>query len=76
MKNISGKELVALLDKKLGYKLIHQKGSHFKLKNNNKTASIPNHNPLKTGTLNAILRQVAEKENLQVSELKDILNEQ
>ncbi len=60
-RSISGAELVQLLEK-LGYEKSRQKGSHIKvttLQNGQHHLAIPNHNPIKIGTLNSILRQVA-----------------
>jgi predicted RNA binding protein YcfA (HicA-like mRNA interferase family) len=61
-RSLSGKELIKLL-KIYGYEVVSQKGSHIKVTtwlNGEHHLAIPNHDPLKTGTLNAILRQVAE----------------
>ena len=60
-RSLSAKELIKLL-KIYGYAPVSQKGSHIKVttqKNGEHHLAIPNHDPLKTGTLNAILRQVA-----------------
>ena len=60
-KDISGKELVKLLGK-YGYQITNQKGSHIKVttqENGEHHIAIPNHNPIKIGTLNGILSQVA-----------------
>jgi predicted RNA binding protein YcfA (HicA-like mRNA interferase family) len=61
-RSISGKDIIKLL-KVYGYETVSQKGSHIKITTLNSGEhhlAIPNHNPIKTGTLNAILRQVAE----------------
>ena len=61
-RNISGAELAKLLSA-FGYEVALQKGSHIKVttqKNGEHHLAIPNHNPIKIGTLNAILRQVSE----------------
>lgn len=60
-RNISGQELVKILAK-LGYEKVQQKGSHIKVTTNTNGQhhlAIPNHNPIRTGTLNSILRQVS-----------------
>ncbi|MES2427234.1 MAG: type II toxin-antitoxin system HicA family toxin [Bacteroidota bacterium] len=46
-----------------GYETVSQRGSHIKITTQQKGEhhlAIPNHDPIKVGTLNAILRQVAE----------------
>ena len=61
-RSLAAKELIKLL-KVYGYEAVSQKGSHIKVtthKNGEHHLAIPNHDPIKTGTLNAILRQVAE----------------
>jgi predicted RNA binding protein YcfA (HicA-like mRNA interferase family) len=61
-RSLAAKELIKLL-KIYGYETVSQKGSHIKVttqKNGEHHLAIPNHDPIKTGTLNAILRQVAE----------------
>ncbi len=60
-RDISGHSLIKHLSV-YGYKIVTQKGSHIKITTQEKGEhhlAIPNHNPLKIGTLNAILRQVA-----------------
>ncbi|MBV8389222.1 MAG: type II toxin-antitoxin system HicA family toxin [Mucilaginibacter sp.] len=48
---------------KYGYEVIRQKGSHIRLSRSSGEEShhltVPNHNPIKLGTLNAILSDVA-----------------
>ncbi len=60
-RDLSAEELIQLL-KKLGYYIVRQKGSHIRLTTNEPfehSITIPNHNPLKVGTLNSILNDVA-----------------
>jgi predicted RNA binding protein YcfA (HicA-like mRNA interferase family) len=60
-RNISAIELVSSL-KKLGYEVSRQKGSHIRLTTLSKGEhhlTIPNHNPIKLGTLSSILNDVA-----------------
>ena len=59
---MSAKNLIKLL-KVYGYEVVSQRGSHIKVttqQNGEHHLAIPNHDPIKIGTLNAILRQVAE----------------
>jgi predicted RNA binding protein YcfA (HicA-like mRNA interferase family) len=60
-RNISGAELIKLL-KPLGYEVTRQAGSHIRLttsQNGTHHITIPNHDPMKIGTLSAILSDVA-----------------
>lgn len=60
-RNISGQDLIKLLGK-FGYQIVRQKGSHVRLscvkRGNTHHITIPNHDPLKLGTLNSILSEV------------------
>jgi predicted RNA binding protein YcfA (HicA-like mRNA interferase family) len=61
-RDITGLELLKLLSKKYGYTKTRQTGSHIRLTTNlsgEHHITIPNHNPLKLGTLSAILSDVA-----------------
>ena len=61
-RNIDGIELVKALSF-FGYEITRQTGSHIRLTTSLKGEhhiTIPNHRPLKIGTLNAILSDVAE----------------
>ncbi len=60
-RDISGPELARSL-KKLGYETTRQTGSHLRLTTNERGqhhVTIPNHDPLKVGTLAGILGDVA-----------------
>jgi predicted RNA binding protein YcfA (HicA-like mRNA interferase family) len=61
-RNIGGDELAGLL-KKYDYRVTRQEGSHIRLTSNLKGfehhITIPKHKPLKVGTLNSILNDVA-----------------
>ena len=67
-RNISGQNLIKLLQT-FGYEISRQKGSHIRLTHSTDQGShhitIPDHNPLKLGTLSAIVNEVAE--HLQIS---------
>jgi len=67
-RNVSGKELVKILGK-LGYQEVRRTSSHIRLSANisNKLKhhiTIPDHNPIKIGTLNNIISDLAD--NLKV----------
>ncbi len=60
-KDITGAELIKLL-KPFGYEVVRQSGSHIRIKttqNGEHSETIPNHNPLKIGTLNNMLKNIA-----------------
>jgi predicted RNA binding protein YcfA (HicA-like mRNA interferase family) len=61
-RDLNGSELVKRL-KGFGYVVQHQTGSHIIIKttkNGEHTLSIPNHKPLRVGTLDSILSDLAE----------------
>ena len=60
-RNISADELISSL-KKFGYTISRQKGSHIRLttiSNGEHHLTIPNHDPIKLGTLSSILNDVS-----------------
>ncbi len=71
LRSISAKELIKSLGK-IGYEVTRQKGSHIRL-----TAqfpkvhhiTVPNHDPIRIGTLSAILSDVAVARNQSKEEL-------
>ena len=61
-RDISSDQLIALL-KHQGFNIVKQKGSHIRLNTQVKgdySITIPAHNPIKIGTLNAILNDLSE----------------
>ena len=61
-RDIKGNDLVRMLAK-VGYVITRQSGSHIRLTteiDGEHHVTIPNHNPIKLGTLSAILNSVAE----------------
>jgi len=65
-RDISAHDLIKLLGKVYNYSLTRQTGSHIRLTTNlngQHHITIPNHNPLKLGTLSSILSDVAEHFN-------------
>ena len=66
-RDISGKELIKLLNV-FGYNVVRQNGSHIMittLQQGEHHLAIPNHNPLKVGTLNGLFLNVLTTFNLQ-----------
>lgn len=61
-RDLFGRDLARMLCAKWDYKNVHQVGSHIILQTEtpkHHRLAIPDHKPLRIGTLNAILRQVA-----------------
>jgi predicted RNA binding protein YcfA (HicA-like mRNA interferase family) len=61
-RDLSGAELIKVLCRDWAYRQMHQEGSHVILQTetpSHQRLSVPNHSPLRVGTLNAILRAVA-----------------
>lgn len=61
-RDLSGAGLIKLLCKHYGYRRLNQEGSHVILETDtprHHRIAIPDHSPLRIGTLNAILRTVA-----------------
>lgn len=74
-RNISAAELVKSLSK-LGYSVSRQKGSHIRLTSNTggqHHITIPDHNPVKIGTLSSIITSVAQHFNKSKDEIAEIL---
>jgi predicted RNA binding protein YcfA (HicA-like mRNA interferase family) len=70
-RDLTGQELAKALTK-LGYIIDRQTGSHLRLttqENGEHHITVPNHSPIKLGTLNAILREIAEHFKLDRDEL-------
>ena len=70
-RDLSGHELAKAL-RVLGYERVRQDGSHIRLtteRGGQHHVTIPNHNPIKVGTLTAILKAVAAHHKLTVEEL-------
>ena len=70
-RDISGKEFIRRL-RVFGYEIVRQNGSHIMVttrKDGERHLAIPNHNPLKIGTLNGIVSQVAKHSNLTKEEV-------
>ncbi len=70
-RNLSGEELVSVLCREFNYQQVHQVGSHIILQSENPhhRIAIPNHDPLRIGTLNSILRAVAAAQKIAKKQL-------
>jgi predicted RNA binding protein YcfA (HicA-like mRNA interferase family) len=65
-RDLTGQQLVAALAK-LGYRVTRQSGSHIRMTTDEKGMhhlTIPDHRPIKVGTLSAILRDVEHHHGL------------
>jgi predicted RNA binding protein YcfA (HicA-like mRNA interferase family) len=75
-RNVSGQDLIRAL-KKLGYEPTRQTGSHIRLTRSTDKEehhlTIPEHNPLKIGTLHSILTRVSFQTNVSVEKLIEML---
>ncbi len=70
-RDIDASKLIKAL-RKLGYETTRQTGSHIRLttqQNGQHHLTIPNHDPLRIGTLNAILSEVAQHLGISKQEL-------
>jgi len=71
-RDLSGVELIKLLCKHHGYHQVNQEGSHIILQTDtpqHHRLAVPNHNPLRIGTLNSILRAVAATKGISKEEI-------
>ncbi len=74
-RDISGKDLIKVLAR-LGYEVTRQTGSHIRLtthRNGEHHITVPAHDPIKIGTLNAIVKEISEHIGLSRSELIKLL---
>jgi len=62
-RNLSAKDLIKILSK-YGYEVTRQKGSHIRLTKSSEKGvhniTVPNHDPIKLGTLSSIISSVAD----------------
>jgi predicted RNA binding protein YcfA (HicA-like mRNA interferase family) len=74
-RNLDGEELARLL-RRYDYVITRQTGSHLRLtttQNGEHHVTIPRHSPLRVGTLNSILRDVADHLRLERDQLIESL---
>lgn len=74
-RNIGANDLIKALSK-LGYQITRQTGSHIRLTTLNKGQhhiTIPNHNPIKIGTLSSILSDIAGHFDINKEEIVKVL---
>lgn len=70
-RGINARELVSAL-RSVGYEPLRQSGSHIRLvsqQDGQHHITVPNHNPIKLGTLRGILKVVAVRQKVSLDEL-------
>lgn len=69
-RDMDAARLIKILER-LGYRVLRQTGSHIRLQSPETahTVTIPNHRPLRVGTLAAIISDVASKQHMDRAEL-------
>ena len=75
-RDLSGAHLVKVLCRDWNYRVVHQEGSHIILQTDapsHQRISVPNHNPLRVGTLNSIVRAVSVRKGVERSEFLETL---
>ena len=76
-RDVSASDLLKALAK-LGYVKTRQKGSHIRLSrvsgDSTHHLTIPNHNPIKLGTLRNILKDVTENTKIGIDDIIEYLN--
>ncbi len=75
-RDLSGLQLAKAL-RALAYEIVRQEGSHLRLttlRDGEHHITIPAHTPLKVGTLNSILKQIAAHHQISVGELLRLLD--
>ena len=75
-RDLSGAQLVKVLCRDWGYCVVHQEGSHIILQTDtpaHQRLSVPNHNPLRVGTLNSIVRAVSAHKDVERQQLLEAL---
>jgi predicted RNA binding protein YcfA (HicA-like mRNA interferase family) len=74
-RDVSGRQLAAAL-RALGYVVTRQRGSHIRLttqRDGEHHEVVPDHHPVKCGTLSSILKSVAQHHRLTMEEVLSLL---
>lgn len=67
-RDLKGSDLARVLCRDWGYRVVHQEGSHIILQTeipSHQRIPVPDHNPIRLGTLSSILRLVAKHKGVQ-----------
>jgi len=76
-RDLSGAQLVKILCRDWNYRLVHQEGSHIILETDtpsHQRISVPNHNPIRVGTLNSIVRAISLHKRIDRQQLLENLH--
>jgi predicted RNA binding protein YcfA (HicA-like mRNA interferase family) len=77
-RNLDSNDFIKIL-KHLNYNKVHQKGSHIKfskiINGSKQSITIPNHKPLKVGTLSSIIKQICQQNNFNKDYLIKLIND-
>ena len=74
-RGVAAEQLIRALNR-MGYRAVRQKGSHVRLRHEGPPAhaiTVPPHKPMKTGTLHAILAEVAFMRSTAIESLIELL---
>ncbi|MGO9232231.1 MAG: type II toxin-antitoxin system HicA family toxin [Bryobacteraceae bacterium] len=74
-RGVSADRVILVLER-LGYRVIRQKGSHVRLRHEGPpahTITVPQHDPLKTGTLHGILAEIALMRSIAIESITELL---
>ena len=75
-RDLNGGEVVKVLRRHWNYRQVNQEGSHIVLETDVPThhrLAVPNHSPIRVGTLNSIIRAVAAHKNVDRQAVLDSL---
>ena len=75
-RDLSGAQLVKVLCRDWNYRVVHQEGSHIILQTDTpapQRLSVPNHHPVRVGTLNSIVRAVSAHKGVDRQQLLESL---
>ena len=75
-RDLSGREVVDSLVRMLGYRVVHEKGSHIVIETDSPSRQrivVPDHKVLRLGTLNAVPRAVAAHKGLDKNQVAALL---
>jgi len=75
-RDVNASDLIRLLER-LGYTVVRQTGSHIRLTktlaDGEHTITVPNHKPIKIGTLHGIAKDVCLQNNIELKNFYDCL---
>ena len=71
-RDLAGRAPVKVLCRDWGYRVVHQEGSHIILdteESSHQRIPVPDHNPIRIGTLNTILRLISRHKGVERDEI-------